>query len=149
MKGSRERMKKLIAQGTQPEYVSVGNEIQVGMLFNKQSSNNGLYNNAAYLARLLSAGAKAVRETSPETDIIFHSDNGGNLYRRSTFINALRTVDDSLYDVIGVSYYPFYNAAYSIDTVVNDFNGKEVAGQKAMKYNTNADDNVNITRNSF
>lgn len=116
-------MKKLIAQGTQPEYVSVGNEIQVGMLFNKQSSNNGLYNNASYLARLLSAGAKAVRETSPETDIIFHSDNGGNLYRRSTFINALRTVDDSLYDVIGVSYYPFYNATYSIDTVVNDFNG--------------------------
>lgn len=114
-------MQKLIEQGTQPEYVSIGNEIQVGMLFNKNSSNNGLYNNASYLARLLASGAKAVRDVSPESKIIFHSDNGGNLYRRSNFISAIRTVDSSLFDVIGVSYYPFYNKDYSIDTVVNDF----------------------------
>ncbi len=113
-------MEKLIAQGTQPEYVSIGNEIQVGMLFNKDTKSI-LYNNAANLARMLSAGAQAVRDTSPESKIIFHSDNGGNLYRRSTFISALRTVDSALYDVIGVSYYPYYNKDYSIDTVVNDF----------------------------
>lgn len=114
-------MKQLIEQGTQPEYVSIGNEIQVGMLFNRNSDKSILYNNAAYLSRLLASGAKAVRDTSPETKIIFHSDNGGNLYRRSTFISALRTVDTTLFDVIGVSYYPYYNADYSIDTVVNDF----------------------------
>lgn len=118
---TKDVMEKLIAQGTQPEFVSVGNEVQVGILFNRNNHDNGLYNNAGYLARLLSSGAKAVRDTSPETKIIFHSDHGGNLYRRSTFVSALRSIDPSLYDVIGVSYYPFYEATYSIDTVVNDF----------------------------
>lgn len=118
---TKDVMEKLIAQGTQPEFVSIGNEVQVGILFNRNNHNNGLYNNAGYLARLLASGARAVRDTSPESKIIFHSDNGGNLYRRSTFVSALRSIDDSLYDVIGVSYYPFYNADYSIDTVVNDF----------------------------
>ncbi len=126
---TKDVMLKLIEQGTQPEFVSVGNEIQVGMLFNRNSDNNGLYNNSSYLARLLSAGAQAVRDVSPESKIIFHSDNGGNLYRRGTFISALRTVDESLYDVIGVSYYPFWtsktahpsNVPLSIDDVVSDF----------------------------
>lgn len=126
---TKDVMEKLMAQGTCPEYVSIGNEVQVGILFNRQRPNNGLYNNSAYLARLLSSGAQAVRDTSPESKIIFHSDNGGNLYRRGTFISALRTIDSSLYDVIGVSYYPFYsstladsdNTPFSADTVVNDF----------------------------
>ncbi len=112
-------MQAMIDQGTCPEYVSIGNEIQVGILFNQQKKNNGLYNNADYLARLLNAGAKAVRETAPQAKIILHSDNGGKVQRRSTFIKVLDKVD---YDVIGVSFYPYYNADVSIDTVVSEFN---------------------------
>ncbi len=122
-------LKKLEAQNTIPEYVSIGNEVQVGILFNKRDGNNGLYNNSAYLARLLEAGAKAVKDASPDSKVVLHSDNGGNLYRRGTFIDALRKMDRSLFDVIGVSYYPYWssktaspnNTPLSIDDVVNDF----------------------------
>ena len=121
-------MEKLIAQGTCPEFVSIGNEIQVGILFNHYKSNNGLYNNAAYLARFVNAGAKAVRKTSPETKIILHSDNGGRVSKRNTFMNVIKNSDVD-FDVIGVSYYPFYNEdntpiekKTSIDNVVSEFN---------------------------
>ena len=122
---TKDIMQKLAAQGTCPEFVSIGNEIQVGILFNdyQNTNTNGLYNNANYLKRLIKQGARAVREVSPETKIILHSDNGGNVSARSTFKNIL---DDSsmseYYDVIGASYYPFYNGTYSIDTVVSEFN---------------------------
>lgn len=117
---TKDIMQKLIAQGTCPEYVSIGNEIQVGILFNKYTNNNGFYNKSAYLARFLSAGARAVRETAPETKIILHSDNGGKVYGRGTFVATMRLIKDD-FDVIGVSYYPFYNKDVSINTVVNEF----------------------------
>lgn len=119
---TKDIMQKLIAQGTCPEYISIGNEIQVGIYFGNQKIKDkfisGLYNNADMLARFLNAGAKAVRETSPDTKIVLHSDNGGKVRRRNTFIKVLSKVD---YDVIGVSYYPYYNADVSIDTVVSEF----------------------------
>ncbi len=118
---TKESLQAFIDQGTTPEFVSIGNEMQVGILFNQWKNNNGLYNNAAYLKRLVNAGAKAVRELAPDAKIIIHSDNGGNVSKRSTFMSLVKdkTVD---YDVIGVSYYPYYNAAVSIDTVVSEFN---------------------------
>lgn len=116
---TKDIMQKLIAQGTCPEYVSIGNEMQYGMFFGNYTSGSAMYNNATYLARFVNAGAKAVRETAPESKIILHSDNGGKvLSGRKTFANMLKNVD---FDVIGVSYYPFYNADVSIDTVVSEF----------------------------
>ncbi len=118
---TKESLQAFIDQGTTPEFVSIGNEMQYGILFNKYQSNNGLYNNASYLKRFVNAGAKAVRELAPDAKIIIHSDNGGKVSSRGTFMSLVKdtTVD---YDVIGVSYYPFYNADVSIDTVVNEFN---------------------------
>lgn len=121
---TKDVMQKLIEQGTRPEYVSIGNEIQVGLFFGNQKDKNcmwdsAMYNNADMLARFLNAGARAVREVSPETKIVMHSDNGGKLSKRPTFMSLLSKTD---YDVIGVSYYPFYNADVSIDTVVSEFN---------------------------
>ena len=118
---TKESLQAFIDQGTTPEFVSIGNEMQVGILFNQWQNNNDLYNNAGYLKRFVNAGAKAVRELAPDAKIIIHSDNGGKVSARGTFMALVKdkTVD---YDVIGVSYYPFYNADVSIDTVVNEFN---------------------------
>ncbi|MBQ9600080.1 MAG: glycosyl hydrolase 53 family protein [Clostridia bacterium] len=123
---TKDVMQKLIEQGTRPEYVSIGNEIQVGLFFGNQKDktcmwDSAMYNNADMLARFLNAGARAVREVSPETKIILHSDNGGKLSGRNTFKSALSKVGNN-YDVIGVSYYPYYNADVSIDKVVSEFN---------------------------
>ena len=117
---TKDMMLKLIEQGTCPEYVSIGNEMQYGLLYNNHKNNNGFYNKSDYLSRFVNAGARAVRETSPESKIVLHSDHGGELLsRRKTFINALANID---FDVIGVSYYPYYTKSISIDDVVNEFN---------------------------
>ena len=125
-------MEDLAAQGTTPEFVSIGNEIQAGMYFGQRGTDNfysALSGNAAMLKRFLKAGAKAVREVSPKTKIVFHSDNGGKLSERATFMSVIRDSSMSEYfDVIGVSYYPFYNKdnlttkqKTSIDDVVSEF----------------------------
>lgn len=116
-------MNDLIAQDTIPEYVSIGNEMQYGVLFGHWQKSNGLYNTsgAKYQVQILNAGAKAVRETSPESKIILHTDNGGLVIsKRGLFYNTFVNQVDC--DIIGVSYYPFYNSSVSIDTVVNEFN---------------------------
>lgn len=119
---TKEVMQAMIDQGTTPEYVSIGNEMQLGMCFGAYPNGNALYNNATYLAQLVKAGAEVVREMSPETKIILHTDNGGKvLTGRGTFVSLLSLVKD-YYDVIGVSYYPYYNSDVSIDTLVAEFN---------------------------
>ncbi len=41
---TKDMMLKLIEQGTCPEYVSIGNEMQYGLLYNNHKNNNGFYN---------------------------------------------------------------------------------------------------------
>ncbi|MDY6268767.1 MAG: glycosyl hydrolase 53 family protein [Selenomonadaceae bacterium] len=101
---TKEACRALKAQGTPPEYVSLGNEIQHGMLFP--------YGRAAKaswptLARFFNAGAKAVREELPEAKIILHLDDAGNDDKYENFFGSCQRqgVD---YDIIGTSYYPFY-----------------------------------------
>ncbi|MGM9937727.1 MAG: glycosyl hydrolase 53 family protein, partial [Candidatus Ornithomonoglobus sp.] len=113
-------LQDLKAQDTEPEYVSIGNEMQCGMCFGSWQNNNGLYYKDTYLVQLANAGAKAVREECPDAKIIMHTDNGGKvLTGRPLFTKALSSFD---FDVIGVSYYPYYNADVSVDTVVAEFN---------------------------
>ena len=101
---TKETLEQLKAQGTPPEYVSIGNEIQGGMMY--------LYGRAAKdswpaLARFFNAGARAVREVLPDAKIVLHLDDAGNDYKYETFFDACAAnhVD---YDIIGCSYYPFY-----------------------------------------
>ncbi|MGN0183181.1 MAG: glycosyl hydrolase 53 family protein [Candidatus Ornithomonoglobus sp.] len=115
---TKQVLQDLKAQDTEPEYISIGNEMQYGMCFGQYASNNGLYNNATYIAQLANAGAKAVREECPDAKIILHTDNGGKVTARTNFVAALSSID---FDVIGVSFYPYYNSDVSIDTVVSEF----------------------------
>lgn len=116
-------MLDLIEQDTVPDYVSIGNEMQYGVLFGHWQKSNGLYNTAGakYQVQILNAGTKAVREASPSSKIILHSDNGGLVIsKRGLFYNTFVSQVDC--DIIGVSYYPFYNSSISINAVVNEFN---------------------------
>lgn len=127
-KYTKDILQKLIDQGTCPEIVSIGNEMQCGILFGtwteKGDKKNGLYYNTGYQTRLLNAGARAVREVSEATSsnikIALHSHNGGTVSNETLFMNCVKNVDC---DVIAVSYYPFYNdGKVSIDDVVSEFN---------------------------
>jgi beta-galactosidase len=87
-------------QGTPPDMVQVGNEINHGMLWP-----DGHISNLNNLAELIRAGVEGVREIDPSTPVMLHIALGGQ-NRESTFWldNMIaRGVD---FDVIGLSYYP-------------------------------------------
>lgn len=109
---TEEVLEKMIAQGTAPEYVSLGNEIRGGMLFPYGKVSYGNNENWDNLSRFLNAGAKAVRDKLPDSKVIIHLDDGGNA---STYIDffgnaAAENVD---YDIIGTSYYPYWTKKHA------------------------------------
>ena len=94
---------KMNAQGTAPEYVSLGNEVQAGLLYPEGSVDTSIKQTAEFLA----SGARAVREAAPEAGIIIHLDDGGNLSKYTWFFGEMKKYGVD-YDIIGASYYPFW-----------------------------------------
>ncbi len=100
-------MQRLKAQDTLPELVSIGNEIQFGMLY--PYGNVGAdAANWKNLSRFLNAGYKAVKEVSPSSRVIIHLDDCGNFAKYEDFFSQCEKNSVS-YDIIGTSYYPFWS----------------------------------------
>lgn len=91
---------KMVMGKFNPEYVQIGNEINNGLLWEE-----GRRTNQQQYISLLRSGIKAVRESNPDTKIIVHyaGIDGAN-----TFYSLLQenSVD---YDIIGLSFYPFWH----------------------------------------
>ncbi len=95
----------LAAQGTPADMVQIGNEINAGMLWP-----DGDYNHFDNLADLLKSGYQAVKDSSSTTRVMLHVAEGGdNEMNRWWFDNI--TNRDVPFDVIGVSYYPFWHGS--------------------------------------
>lgn len=97
-------MEAMVKQGTPPAFVSLGNEIEHGMLhpFGRATPQNW-----ARLATLLQAGHAAVKSVLPSARTVLHLDGGGDLAKYEDWFGQARAhgVD---WDVIGSSYYPFW-----------------------------------------
>jgi arabinogalactan endo-1,4-beta-galactosidase len=93
-------MQQLKDQGTTPDMVQIGNEINHGMLWP-----DGEINNLDSLAQLIYEGVKGVRKVSPNTIIMLHIALGGQNAEARFFLDNMvkRNVP---FDVIGLSYYP-------------------------------------------
>lgn len=97
-----EVMSALKEAGVTPEWVQLGNEIPTGMIYPE-----GHTDNWPQLAQLINAGYDAVKAVSPQTKIILHVDQGNNNERfRQWFDNAEKY--GAKYDIIGMSYYPYW-----------------------------------------
>lgn len=98
LKDSVYQYTRRIALEISPDYISIGNEINHGLLWPE-----GNISNLNQMKELLAEGIRAVRENSPSTKIILHyaGHEGGNL-----FFSNLSTLD---YDIIALSYYPFWH----------------------------------------
>ena len=95
----------LVAQGTPPDMVQVGNEINAGMLWP-----DGSYQNMDSLAALLKEGYRAVRDCSSTAIVMLHIAEGGdNDVSRWWFDNIIR--QGVPFDVIGISYYPYWHGS--------------------------------------
>ena len=95
-------MTALKKAGVTPKWVQVGNETPSGMIYPE-----GKIENWGQLAQLINKGYDAIKAVSPESKVILHVDQGNNNERfRWWFDNA--TKYNAKYDIIGLSYYPYW-----------------------------------------
>ncbi|MBQ7632226.1 MAG: glycosyl hydrolase 53 family protein [Paludibacteraceae bacterium] len=107
-------MQLMVAQGTTPEYVSIGNESNYGILFNKSSnpaSYGGHTSTMSQCVALFNAAYDAVKAVSSTSQVIIHhsyGDNGTNsIYVSRNFFQNLKN-NGCKYDIVGGSYYPHW-----------------------------------------
>ncbi len=115
-------MDKMKAQGTTPEYVSLGNETAGGILFP-----DGDYKHFSQMADLFNKGYDAVKAVSNTTKVIIHLDDAGNAGKYDWFFDNLKTAG-ARFDIIGASYYPFWTN--KTVTQIRDW-----ANSETLKYN--------------
>ncbi|MBO9658166.1 MAG: glycosyl hydrolase 53 family protein, partial [Chitinophagaceae bacterium] len=141
-------MSALKQAGVQPEWVQVGNETPGGMIYPEGSTSNW-----PQLAQLINQGYDAVKAVSPKSKVILHLDQGNNSQRfRTWFDNA--KANGAKYDVIGLSYYPWWldgkpDYTLSINDLANNLNDmaarydKEVMVVEVGGEDTQADNTYN------
>lgn len=86
--------------GIEPEWVQIGNETRLGMLWPVGQITNG----TAY-AELTNAGYDAVKAVFPDCKVIVHLDGGDNLGLYTYVFDYLKA-NGGRYDMIGMSLYP-------------------------------------------
>lgn len=100
------------------EIISIGNEIRNGLLW--PLGNTSHYGN---IALLLHSGASAVRDSrlAPlRPQVLIHLDNGWDWAEQSYFYDTVLqqgSLSLSDFDLIGVSYYPFYGSGATLSAL--------------------------------
>jgi arabinogalactan endo-1,4-beta-galactosidase len=108
--------------GVTPEWVQVGNEIPGGMLWPEGSTDNW-----PQLGQLLNKGYDAVKAVDKNIKVIVHVDEGNNNEKFQTFFDNA-TTQKVRYDVIGLSYYPYWIKKDYTETIADlQFNLNDMA----------------------
>jgi arabinogalactan endo-1,4-beta-galactosidase len=108
--------------GVTPEWVQVGNEIPGGMLWPDGSTSNW-----PQLGQLLNKGYDAVKAVDKNIKVIVHVDEGNNNEKFRTFFDNA-TAQKVRYDVIGLSYYPYWIKKDYSETIADlQFNLNDMA----------------------
>ena len=103
---TRDTLQNLKAQGLAPELVSVGNEITNGLLWP-----DGKVPAWDRIARLVSSGIRAVRDTLPEAKALIHLDNGGRPDVSREWFTRYTQSGGEDFDWIALSYYPYWSGS--------------------------------------
>ena len=140
-------------KNAEPDMVQIGNEITNGFLWpdGAVKDSSGWINFAA----LLKTGIKAVKDVDSTIKIMIHIDEGGNNSVSRWFFDNL-TAQDVSFDVIGLSYYPFYSSngtlqqlQYNLNDLSNRYNKSIIIVETAYPWTLSWSDNVaNIVGNS-
>jgi arabinogalactan endo-1,4-beta-galactosidase len=105
-----------------PEWVQIGNEIPGGMMWPEGSTKNW-----KQLGQLLNKGYDAVKAVDKSIKVIVHVDEGNNNAKFRTFFDNA-TERNVKYDVIGLSYYPFWIKKDYTETIADlQFNLNDMA----------------------
>jgi arabinogalactan endo-1,4-beta-galactosidase len=142
---TRDIVASLVAQGTPPAMIQLGNEINPGLLWDYAATWTGCSTaddgaggqrtvchteNWDHLARLLTAGYGAVKSASPSTQVMLHlAEGGSNGTFRWWFDNV--TTRNVPFDVIGASFYGYWHGTlaqlqFNLNDVATHY-GKDIA----------------------
>jgi arabinogalactan endo-1,4-beta-galactosidase len=112
-----EMLTKLKTYGITPEWVQIGNETRLGMLWPLGKIDNG-----SNYAELNNAGYDAVKAIFPNAKVIIHLDSGDNLALYTRVFNYMKQ-NGGKYDVIGMSVYPDKGKASEyVDKCISNIN---------------------------
>jgi len=104
-----------------PDYIQIGNEINTGILF----PHGNIADNQDQFVELVNVGVNAVRNNSSNTKIILHC---AGFESSNWFFNIVKEVD---YDVIGISYYPWWHGK-SLDDLQNQLSNLSINFNKEV-----------------
>ena len=108
--------------GVTPEWVQIGNEIPGGMMWPEGSTSNW-----KQLGQLLNKGYEATKAVDKSIKVIVHVDEGNNNAKFRTFFDNA-TAQKVKYDVIGLSYYPYWIKKDYTETIADlKFNLNDMA----------------------
>lgn len=130
-------MMEMKNQGTTPQYVSLGNEINASGLMLPFGSTS----NWPQLAQLLKMGYAGVKAVSPTTQVILHMNtvSSGTV----TFFLNQAVANGVPWDITGCSYYPYWTgltteqARDQIDTVYSAYNKPVLIMETGYNWSTN------------
>ena len=109
---TKEVLQSLSDAGSKPDFVQIGNETTYGMVGIRVMPYDNSGDDWAGLTAVFAKGAKAVREVCPEAKIIIHTERSGVASQSVYYYNKLKEANVD-YDIIGLSYYPFYHNSIS------------------------------------
>ena len=135
---TRDCLRALKAAGVTPDYIQTGNEISYGMLWGPVGTPTaqlkkcymGDEANWGRFTDLLKAAGRACREECPNAKIILHTERVAKTSILVNFYNQMRNKQVD-YDIIGLSYYPYYHGnlstlAVALVNMRNSFQDKDV-----------------------
>ena len=145
---TKEVLLQMKAAGAEPDMIQTGNEISYGMLWGTRAavgdnSTNRCWPsspaaNWARFTNFLKQAIKACREECPEAKVIIHTERTSITQQKdnkayaalSNFYQQMKSAHID-YDVIGLSYYPYFHGAISelegaINLLEKDYSDKDI-----------------------
>lgn len=126
---TKESLTKIKETGAEISYVQIGNEITFGILWpygQLTVGKDGKRQNFENFIAILNAGIKGAREVVPDTKIIIHLEKSNDHKAYEEIFGAIQKANVD-YDVIGMSYYPYWHGTmnelfYNIENCRKKFN---------------------------
>lgn len=117
---TKETLVTLRENGVVPDFIQPGNEISYGMLWGPENSSSlkkihvNSDSNWGRFSTLLRKAIQACREECPDAGIVLHTERVAQPWYLKAFYEKLVDTYKLDFDIIGLSYYPYYHGPMSV-----------------------------------
>lgn len=122
---TKDALQQLADTGATPDFIQTGNEISYGMLWGARGASDlkkcytSSTDNWPYFTSLLKQAIKACREVCPQAKVILHTERVAQPTVLKDFYQRMASYGVD-YDIIGLSYYPYFHGNLSqLNTALN------------------------------